>query len=482
MKKTDFFSRIINFIISCFIITTILFTINCGSGGGSKGGSKVIIVARFADVHAASGIKAAASTLANIRYSVSGTGMETMTGLVPVVGNVVEFTLMVPNGPQRHFIIEALDTSNNVQYRGSSFKDLEGQAVVVEIILRPTIVGTWAYVDLDHHNDGTWESTEGTIIFDHDGTGINTFQSNDEGEITNKTKSFTYSIVDKFDGSIELEITSDGETEKNSFILSDNGDMLIFNSNPENTEQGITVAIRMDTLKTYTNADLNGDYYQIGYAYDKDILFYSGFYNSFSTIHSFYGNGDFLRLRAMNSDGVVVTDSVFGQYSVNPDGSFVFGGNNFNGYIGISGLFITSHPTVNNHWRISLGMKREDRQYSTADLSGTWGFAGFSDENNGNSFNASFGMMTCDLKGNCTISLEKQKDGILRYETSNHIFSVETDGSFGFSEFTIAPFYSSAIGNNGNTIFVNWSFGQSDISNREILIGVRCSNCSNLIN
>ena len=38
----------------------------------------------------------------------------------------------------------------------------------------------------------------------------------------------------------------------------------------------------------------------------------------------------------------------------------------------------------------------------------------------------------------------------------------------------------SAIGNNGNTIMMNMSFGQSDLYDREVLVGVRCSGCSNL--
>ena len=49
-----------------------------------------------------------------------------------------------------------------------------------------------------------------------------------------------------------------------------------------------------------------------------------------------------------NSDEIIFTDSKVAPYAVtNPDGSILIGGY-FSGYLGESGLFITSHPTINN--------------------------------------------------------------------------------------------------------------------------------------
>ncbi|MBI5098214.1 MAG: hypothetical protein HZB30_03110 [Nitrospirae bacterium] len=126
-------------------------------------------------------------------------------------------------------------------------------------------------------------------------------------------------------------------------------------------------------------------------------------------------------------------------------------------------------------------MKKGDKVYSSADLAGTWAISGFGDEN-GNSFNAGFGTMTCNVNGNCTFSFKNQRNGSIEYESGSKTFSVAVDGSFGKSFGKKVPYYAAAIGNNRNTIIVNSSFQESDPGHREIFIGVRCGNCSNLIN
>ncbi len=116
------------------IICLLLITFSCGGGGSSKGVSSVTISASF-KINSITGLKAAASTLTSIRYTVSGPDMEVMSGTVPVTGNLVEFTLNVPNGPQRHFVIEALDSSNTVKYAGNAYKDLDGTPIIIDINL-----------------------------------------------------------------------------------------------------------------------------------------------------------------------------------------------------------------------------------------------------------------------------------------------------------------------------------------------------------
>lgn len=125
------------------IICLLSITFSCGGGGSgsAKGVSPVTVLASFKSFATLSNtsLKAAASVLlTSIRYTVSGSDMETMTGTVPVTGNLVEFTLNVPNGPQRHFLIEALDAPGNVLYRGEIFADLNGAPVTLTIILVPT--------------------------------------------------------------------------------------------------------------------------------------------------------------------------------------------------------------------------------------------------------------------------------------------------------------------------------------------------------
>lgn len=121
------------------IICLLSITFSCGGGGSSKGVSPVTVLASFKISSAGSAaMKAQATTLTTIRYTVTGAGMETMTDTVPVTSNLVEFTLNVPNGLQRHFLIEALDINNQVKYSGEANRDLDGTPITIEIILVPT--------------------------------------------------------------------------------------------------------------------------------------------------------------------------------------------------------------------------------------------------------------------------------------------------------------------------------------------------------
>jgi hypothetical protein len=259
--------------------------------------------------------------------------------------------------------------------------------------------------------------------------------------------------------------------------------MIIIDRTPNILSKRVDVAIRMDTSKTYTDADLNGDYYGIGYEYNDDLIFNNpGFYNTGSSIQSYDGFGEFSVLRTLNSDGVIFTDSFIAPYSVSTDGSFLYGYEDVNGYIGMSGLFINSHPTVNNHWRFGFSMQTGDRLYSTEDLAGTWVLSGFGDGNEGNSFGSAFGKMICDSVGNCDAVLKNRKDGdVINEAVEFRDIFVEYDGSFGYFPDSISPNYAAAIGNDGNTMILNMSFGQSTLYDREILIGVRCSSCTNII-
>lgn len=123
------------------IICLLLVTFSCGGGGkSSQGTSPVTISASFKSFATLSNaaLRAAASALlTSVRYTVSGSGMDTMTDTVPVTGNLVEFTLEVPNGSRRHFLVEAMDASGNVLYRGETYADLNGAPVTITITLVP---------------------------------------------------------------------------------------------------------------------------------------------------------------------------------------------------------------------------------------------------------------------------------------------------------------------------------------------------------
>jgi len=346
------------------------------------------------------------------------------------------------------------------------------------------IVGTWAYARLIHETGGVWGSSLGKMTFNADGSGVDVFTSNVDGNVVNLSQGFGYTKTKNNNGSYTLSRVYADKTITDSIVFSDNDRIVISDVTAFTPLQFITAGIRMDAAKTYTNADLFGDYYGMAYEHNKDLSVCGapGLFNSGSSTMNFDGIDTFSVLRMINSSGFIYTDSVVSPYNVAADGSFVYVSGNLKGYIGAgaSGLFINS-STVNNCWRFGFSMARGDRVYSTADLAGTWALAGFGDSNEGGSVGSAFGTMTCNANGNCEANLKNRKDGNIIPEQLNLIdITVDPDGSFGYFENTIAPSYSAVIGNNGNTIMMNMSFGQSDLYEREVLVGVRCSGCSNL--
>jgi len=347
------------------------------------------------------------------------------------------------------------------------------------------IVGTWAHVALERLNDGTWGSILEKVVFRNDGTGAEINRRVNYGGVVNSFNriDFTYSTNPNQDGSKNLTMVYPDRTLTHKIIMSDNGNMVIIDRTADTSSKRMDVAIRMDTAKVHTIADFIGDYYAIGYSYDANAFFNPGLYNTYSATISFDGIGEYGYEATWHSDEIVFTDSkVSSSYSViNPDGSIMTGDGNYSGYLGESGLFITSHPTINSHWKLTFEMQKEDKIYSTADLAGTWALTGFGDANQGTSYGDIVGIMTCDSVGNCTATLKNQKDGDVVNEVISFLdIPVDPDGSFGYFPYAISPPYGAAIGNNGNTVIINMSFGQSELYDREVLVGVRCSGCKNL--
>jgi hypothetical protein len=467
------------------ILFILLIFLSCGGGGGGsgKGSSKITVIATFKDVNAASGFKASSTTLVNIRYTVSGPGMDTIKGLAPVVGNMVEIALDIPNGPQRLFVIEALDALDNVKYAGSAKKDLDGTTVSVEIILSYNpLVGIWGYVTIQHENGGDWESSAGKIILNADGTGSNPHVKNDFDDSTANeliADTFNYSVEKSQDGSMLLRTIDDagGEMNFHRIFLSDDFKLMLIDYTVEIDNQNMLIAIRMDPAKIYNNADTIGEYFKIGYAYEA-ASGATAKYNSDSSIFTFDGIGNISVIGKINSDGGIHDFTNSHTYSFKSDGSVTFDNGGLGCLSGDSKLLVRSVPDTLNAFRIRFGIKKGDRIYSTADLAGTWVLASFGDGNNGSSFFAHLGMWTCDSSGNCTISGRRQVNGVISPTPDSRTFSVAPDGSFGASFAANMPSYVAAIGDNGNVFIMNRSFGDSTL--RRISIGARCSSCSNI--
>ncbi len=339
------------------------------------------------------------------------------------------------------------------------------------------LVGKWGVTALIHGNNGSWNSVAGTTIFKSDGSGTETKKYNDGGIPGEITEDFTYSTTGNPDGSITVTEVFADRTETHKVVLSDNGNMLIVDGTADITEQSMVVGVRMDETKTYSNADLSGDYYGICYAYYPSGSSLPSHNDAWSATASFNGNGSFSHTSTANGDGIIYTSSETDTYSVNSDGSFSGGSD---GYItGDGSLFVISEPASIQDWLSIFFMKKGDRTYSNADIEGTWALVGFGDDN-GSSFNTNFGSMTCDGSGHCIWSLKMQTDGSVEYDSGGRTLPVASDGSFGTYLGDLAPAYAGAIGNNGNTIIFNASFESDELYHREIFLGVRCNDCYNL--
>lgn len=127
-------------LLAVLIVSVAMAVTGCGGGGTSspQGTSGVIISIKTGDASSKTGMGNMASTstaVTSIRYTVSGSGMSTMSGTIPVMSNATTISLNVPNGPARDFLIEALDSGGAALYNGAATADLNGTAVNLSITL-----------------------------------------------------------------------------------------------------------------------------------------------------------------------------------------------------------------------------------------------------------------------------------------------------------------------------------------------------------
>lgn len=82
------------------------------------------------DVNEASAIP---TGVADIRYSVSGSGMSAISGVAVVLNDAVKIVLYIPNGSQRHFVLDARYANTCVRYRGTTDVDLNGRPITLNV-------------------------------------------------------------------------------------------------------------------------------------------------------------------------------------------------------------------------------------------------------------------------------------------------------------------------------------------------------------
>lgn len=376
----------------------------------------------------------------------------------------------------------------------------------------PSHVGIWGSQQLIHFDTGydqvdsmtvPWYAEATRTTINEDGTGTMVMKKNDHnGELINQTKEFTYTMASNADGSLAMTITMDGETGTERLVISDGGRMGIVDGTGREGQQKLMVLYRIDPAKSYSVADMNGEYYNVGFERNAtDVadppLYGNGAFMAISGVHTFKGNGLYDYYGKANSVKIDGTNLIWddsGQtdqaYSVGADGTITVGGGAFQGWLtgnglagGGGGAFVNS---VNNQVGYFF-LKKGDRAYTTANLAGKWALVSFGYDNRTEfqGFSSSFGTMICDVTGKCSVKLRDRwsGDNTTSIATDNLFLSVAADGSFGASLGGQSPAYAGAIGNNGNTIMLNAGFKYQtaeDPYHREIMIGVRASNIGDL--
>ena len=130
----------------CAIVVFVLMAMNlsCGGGGSSSlsSGTTNVTIAlgntKAADLNGKLLTESASipPEVASIRFEISAPNMATIERIVPVNGQLsLSETFTVPNGSNRHFIVDARDAAGHVNYTGDAFADMNGTAVTLPITM-----------------------------------------------------------------------------------------------------------------------------------------------------------------------------------------------------------------------------------------------------------------------------------------------------------------------------------------------------------
>jgi len=355
------------------------------------------------------------------------------------------------------------------------------------------LVGKWGYTMLGKGQSQKWfgwKTEAGTFTFNSNGTGSNQFaESADvcpDANYCNPSDdvNFTYTANQNQDGTYTLTLNFGGKIRSLIVALSDNNTVFIADGTADTNAEMMFVGVKMDTQKTYTNADINGDYYMGGYEYDA--LGYQtgkGTYKLESTTVN-YNNGSVLRSKTLNVDGTII--QVSGQsgetYNVDEYGSISNSDRAKTGYAGNGKVAVGSKTQGGQatDFKSSIALKKADRSYTQADLQGTWAYAGFGDYQ-GTTFRSEFGTVTCDQNGSCTISMKRKgsDDGTTSNFSTSVNLTASSDGALnGFLLTNATPHFSGAIGNDGKTMLLVMNTSNQNTNDRALGVAVKCSACS----
>jgi len=138
------------------ILSALAIKINCGGGSSSNPSGTTNVTLNLGQTRTASLEKEGLlgetapfpSDVTSVRFTISGPDMVTIQRVVSTAGKtMVSETFEVTNGPDRYILVEALDASGSVLYRGETYVNMNGVPLTITIVLVST-----QFVDLSISN------------------------------------------------------------------------------------------------------------------------------------------------------------------------------------------------------------------------------------------------------------------------------------------------------------------------------------------
>lgn len=169
-----------NLLILFSILGLAIIYISCGGSGDSSSSGTTQVTINLGEVQTASKDKGwilketttVPTEVVSIRFTISAPDMVTMQRTIAVAGRTtITESFEIPNGQNRHILVEALDANGRVIYRGETTINLNGGYVSLQIVLESTGV-TIEYVDLFPSN----------VLIENNATTLS-FQINNNGNI-----------------------------------------------------------------------------------------------------------------------------------------------------------------------------------------------------------------------------------------------------------------------------------------------------------
>jgi hypothetical protein len=275
------------------------------------------------------------------------------------------------------------------------------------------------------------------------------------------------------------------ESSVSRLIVNDTADMILLDGTRDLSRQKIGILIRLKD--SYNLTDFTGLYNAQAFDYSTSPVITA--YRTHALQITSNGSGGLTTTAYTNNNGVLFPPPPYtfsSNYTFATYGSpfLTFSSGPDVGSVSANGNVVTlvqrgsNVPGQNFRFGFYVGLKREARTYSNADLAGKWITVGFGEAQQGAAVLSLVRALHCDPTGVCSSARKLQMNGQTDYFSTASYFnlSIGSDGTFGQSFGSSYPPYAAAIGNNGNTLYFNPSF--DPIPGAWLEIGLRCADCA----